>query len=168
MKSERRNDFDAWSVLIVGVGNPDRGDDALGRAAADRLAALDLPRTRVCSRSGDILTLIEDWRGAETVILIDAAAPDRQQAGAAPGSIHRLDVSGQSLPQELAGLSTHGFGLGETVELARALGVLPARTIVYVMVGQRFDAGAPLSTPVATALDDLVACVAAEVTRTAN
>jgi hydrogenase maturation protease len=150
-------------VLIVGVGNPDCGDDALGQVVAGRLSALDLCGAKVCSLSGNILSLIEDWRAAEAVILIDAAAPERTLEPAGPAPIHRIDVGRQSLPRDRTGHSTHGFGLAETVELARALGALPARTIVYAVEGRCFCAGAPLSPAVEAALDELTNRIRAEV-----
>jgi hydrogenase maturation protease len=153
-------------VLVVGVGNPDRGDDALGAAVAARLAAMNLPGVRVCVRSGDLLGLIDEWRGVETLVLIDAAAPAPGLAprGVEPGvaPIHRIDVSAQRLPRELGGHSTHGFGVAEAVELARALGALPSRAIVYAVEGQCFEAGAGMSAPTAAAIDEVTARIKAE------
>lgn len=149
-------------VLIVGVGNPDRGDDALGPAAAKRLSAIEIPGVRVLSRSGDILTLVEEWRTARGVILIDAAQPQSAVAPDAAAPIHRIDVSAQALPERLTGFSTHGFGVAQAIELARALGVLPSRTIVYAIEGQCFDLGAPLSSAATASLDELTRQVKAE------
>jgi hydrogenase maturation protease len=149
-------------VLVVGVGNPDCGDDAVGGAVADRLAAMNLPGVRVCVRSGDLLGLIDEWREVEAVLLIDAAAPP---PGLPPGDIapvHRIDVSAQRLPRELGGHSTHGFGVAEAVELARALGALPSRALVYAVEGQCFEVGAGLSAPVAAAIDGLTGWIKTE------
>ena len=38
-------------TLVIGVGNPDRGDDGVGPAVASRVAALGLPGVRVVRRS---------------------------------------------------------------------------------------------------------------------
>ncbi|MFA6207521.1 MAG: hydrogenase maturation protease, partial [Methylocystis sp.] len=56
------------------------------------------------------------------------------------------------LPRAAFGASTHGFGLAEALELARALGVLPPRCIVYAIEGEIFDIGAPMSPAVAAAV----------------
>ena len=57
------------------------------------------------------------------------------------------------LPRGALGMSTHGFGLAEALELARALGQLPRRCIVYAIEGASFETGAPLSPEVAAAVD---------------
>lgn len=149
-------------VLVVGVGNPDCGDDALGGAVAGRLAAMNLPGVRVCVRGGDLMGLIDEWRAVETLVLIDAAAPAPGSIPGAVASVHRIDVGARRLPRELGGRSTHGFGVAEAVELARALGALPSRAIVYAVEGQCFDVGAGLSAPVAAAIDGLIARLEAE------
>ncbi len=52
--------------------------------------------------------------------------------------------------------STHAFGVGDAVELARALGRLPARVVVYGVEGADFTAGAPLSAAVESAVEHVV------------
>jgi hypothetical protein len=70
------------------------------------------------------------------------------------------------MPAVVSGISTHGFGPAAAVELARALGLLPRRSVVYAIEGTSFEAGAPLSPPVAAAVaevarrlcDEVIAC----------
>lgn len=60
--------------LIIGIGNPSRGDDAIGPLAIERLAALDLPDTELLT---DFQLQIEhalDLVGRREVVFIDAAA----------------------------------------------------------------------------------------------
>jgi hydrogenase maturation protease len=104
-------------VLVAGIGNPDRGDDGLGRAVARRLRARVPTGVRILKRSGDILALIEDWRGFSSVIVVDAVTPISE-----PGRIHRFELTDRPLPIAFAPRSTHAFGVAETVELARSLG----------------------------------------------
>lgn len=134
-------------TLLIGIGNPDRGDDGAGPAAAGRLAG----RTalRIETNTGDALALLDAWKDTDTVILIDAAAP----AGH-PGRIHRLDGGGE-LPRDLGLGSTHAFGLAQAIELARALGQLPPRLVIYAIEGERFDLGAGLSPEVAAAVAEV-------------
>jgi hydrogenase maturation protease len=128
--------------LIIGFGNPDRGDDAAGPMVARLL--IGRVAARVLERHGDALALLDEWQGAEALVLIDAAA-----SMGTPGRIHRLDLAEADLPRELAAGSTHSFGLPEAVALSRRFGTLPARTVVYAIEGACFDAGAPVS-PVVT------------------
>ncbi|MBN8636246.1 MAG: hydrogenase maturation protease, partial [Anaerolineae bacterium] len=59
--------------LIIGVGNPQRGDDGVGLAAA-RLVRAALPDADVRESAGDPADLIELWTTttAPTVYVIDA------------------------------------------------------------------------------------------------
>jgi hydrogenase maturation protease len=61
-------------IVILGYGNTLRGDDALGRVVADRLAAENLD-DRVCILSEPVLTpeLADHLSGATLVIFVDAA-----------------------------------------------------------------------------------------------
>lgn len=135
-------------ALVAGIGNPDRGDDGVGPALARRLRGRTPAGVRVIECSGDILTLIEAWSGFSTVIVIDATAKLGQ-----PGRIHRIDLTARTLPVALARGSTHALGLAEAVELARSLGRLPSHLIGYLVEGERFDIGAPLSPAVAAAVE---------------
>lgn len=136
------------SLLLIGFGNPDRGDDAAGPLAARLLAGRI--EARVLERHGDALALLDEWRSADALVLIDAAAPM-----GSPGRIHAIDIAAADLPRELAVGSTHAFGLPEAVALSRRLGTLPARAMVYAIEGVCFDVGAPVSPAVAKAVKEL-------------
>ncbi len=143
--------------LVIGLGNPDRGDDAVGLCVARRVAALGLDGVEVREATGDALALLEDFAGAGHVVLVDAAAPL-----AAPGRVHCLDPLSRPLPREIVPASTHAFGLAEVIGLARALGQLPARLSVYAIEAAGFATGAPLSAPVAAAVERVAERIATE------
>ena len=147
-------------VLVVAIGNPDRGDDGFGPAVARRLRGCASSGVRVIERSGDALALIEEWNGFPSVILVDAAAQIAE-----PGRIHRLDLRDGPLPTGFAPRSTHAFGLGETVELARSLGRLPRSLIAYLVEGEQFDTGVPLSPAVVEAVPAVTERIIAELSR---
>jgi hydrogenase maturation protease len=144
------------STLVIGIGHPDRGDDAVGRMVATRLAARAPADVTVLEHDGETAGLLDRLGRAETVILIDAA-----MSGEAAGSIQRFDVVTGPLPSGCF-LSTHGMGLAEAVELARVLGQMPRRCVVYAVEARAFDHGAPLSPEVAAAVDDVVARIVEE------
>ena len=133
--------------MVFGIGNPDRGDDAAGRAVARRLRGVLPADVAIIEHDGEATALLAGFAGAAAVWLVDACL-----SGAAPGTIRRLDVHDGPLPRTLSGISTHGFGPAEAVELARALGRLPARCIVYAIEGASFAPGAPPSPDVAAAI----------------
>ena len=144
-------------ALVIGLGNPDRGDDAVGLHVARRVATLGLPDVVVEDARGDTLALLDRWAGVGRVVLVDAAAPS-----ALPGRIHRLDPLAGPLPRDLALGSTHAFGLAEAVELARTLGLLPQWMTIYAIEAACFHPGAALSPAVAAAVVPAAARIAAE------
>ena len=53
-------------LLVIGIGNPDCGDDAIGPLVARLLAGHVPPEVAIIERAGDMLGLIEDWTGRDT------------------------------------------------------------------------------------------------------
>jgi hydrogenase maturation protease len=147
----------APSTLIVGVGNAFRSDDGAGPAAAKRLAAMLPADIRVIVKDGDVVSLLEEWRDAELVVLVDASC-----SGAAPGTIRRCDLREESLWAEGVRSSTHAFGVAQTVELARTMGRLPDRLLVFGIEGRDFSPGEGLSPEVDAAIEEVVRRVVEE------
>jgi hydrogenase maturation protease len=145
-------------VIVIGVGNADCADDGIGPLVIATLTGLPQVQLRTCT--GDVLSLIDTWSDAAAVVLIDAA-----RCVGVPGRIHRLDLAEADLPYDASISSTHGFGLSETIGLARALQRLPKRMVLYSVEGASFEPGAAMTREVAAALCELQACVSAEVAR---
>lgn len=145
-------------VTVLGLGNEFRGDDGVGRVVARRLRETALPGVAVREESGEGAALMDAWKVADAVILVDAV-----HSGAAPGTIHRLDASRIPVPSRFFHYSTHAFSVAEAVELARALNQLPPRLIIYGVEGKDFAAGEKLSPEVAAAVDELLARVRQEI-----
>lgn len=138
-------------ILVIGVGNEYRSDDAVGLVVARRLRQLSLGNVTVIEASGESTDLMESWKGADTVIIVDAAS-----SGAKPGTIHHINARSQRIPTGLLRYSTHAFSVGEAVELARAMNRLPPRIVVYGIEGERFDEGTALSRAVQGSVDTMV------------
>jgi hydrogenase maturation protease len=145
---------DKSGTLIIGCGNQYRRDDAVGLIVARRLKERAPEHVRVLEETSDGAALIESWKDADTVILIDAV-----HSGAEPGTFHRLDAHTQPIPTESFHCSTHAFSIAEAIELARALGQLPPRLVVYGVEGKTFEAGLELSPEVEKAVQRVVECV---------
>jgi hydrogenase maturation protease len=146
--------------LVIGVGNPDSGDDAAGRLVARRLADRNAcapePAALVIREcSGEATALMDAWTGFDDVVLVDAC-----NGAGETGSIHRFSASDvarlAALGQRQRG-STHGLGLSAALALSRALGTQPCRLVIYAIEGRHFRAGEPLSPGVDHAIDELVA-----------
>ena len=144
-------------ALIIGLGNEYRSDDAVGRVVARKLHAESLDGVRIMEETGEGATLIDAWRNADFVILIDAV-----HSGAKPGTIYRIDAHVEEIPRSFFHYSTHAFSVAEGVELARALGQLPQRVVVYGIEGKSFESGIGLSPEIETAAEEAARRVRAE------
>jgi hydrogenase maturation protease len=149
----------AAEPLVVGLGSPDRGDDAVGVVVARAVAASRLPGVDVLTHE-DPTDLVELWSGRELVVVVDAV-----RSGGEPGTVVLLETgaAGERLPESAWGSTgrggTHAFGLASAVELARALRRLPGRVALVGVEAESFDHGAPLSPAVAAAVPTAVDCV---------
>ena len=119
--------------MIIGLGNADCGDDAAGLLVAHNLAERGI---EAMAYTGSMLDLIDLWRSARHVILIDAVL-----SGAQPGTIHVWDPRLETLHNDAPRSSTHALGLAETIELARVLDRLPDKLTIYGIECVQFAAG---------------------------
>jgi hydrogenase maturation protease len=147
-------------LLVIGIGNPFRSDDAAGVIAARRLKEAGLDPSLVMEHSGEGASLMEAWKGADAVILIDAVS-----SGSPPGAIHRLEPINNPMPAQMFQSSSHAFSLPQAIEMARALGELPARLVIFGIEGSNFQAGTEVTPPVSKAMPELVRSVLEEVKR---
>ena len=141
----------ALDVFVIGVGNRDRGDDAVGPIVADVLRERWGFRSMVME--GDLSDLALRWPLDEHVVIVDAAV-----TGAAPGTVHVVEGT-SGLAAGDATWSTHGIGLGDAIALARLLDRLPVALTIVGVEAERFDDFAPLSPAVAAAVDEVIAAV---------
>jgi hydrogenase maturation protease len=110
---------DPESVFLIGVGNRNRGDDAVGLLAVDEVVAAGT-YVRTYFASGDLSDLALRWQPGDDVVVVDAMI-----SGRPPGSIVEIDALATKLGTEGGLVSSHGVGLAEAVELARMLDRLP-------------------------------------------
>jgi hydrogenase maturation protease len=145
------------TMVVIGVGNPYRGDDGVGPAVIGLLKARRVAGAVLTRSLGEATDLIDLWSGADLAILVDAvlASP------AHPGRVHRLAVH-RSPTERTRAASSHGLDLGEAVELARVLGRLPGELVLYAVEVERVDHGLGLSPAVAAAAARLAEQIAAE------
>lgn len=134
--------------LIIGCGNLDRGDDGAGVLVVRRLRELGVDTVE---HTGDGLSLIDLWSSTDDVILIDAT-----RSGAPAGEITEWDAIAGRVGVEITRVSTHAFGAGEGLELARSLGRLPASLTIYGIEGSHFTPGTPPCPAVLEAVENVV------------
>lgn len=145
------------STVVVGMGNAFRGDDGVGLRVVETLRSRVAPGVKVVACEEEPSRLIDAWEGATATVVVDAVA-----SGGTPGAVHRFDASELPIPTAVFRSSTHAFSLGETIEIARALGRLPSRVVVYGIEGEDFAAGDALTQPVAATIDGVTAAVLAD------
>ena len=128
------------SVLVIGIGNEYRSDDAVGLEIADSLSEYGIKNCTIQRSSGEGIALINLWEDFDHVILIDAVKSDSEA-----GAIHEIDLSKEKLQADLFQTSSHLFALPEAVQLAKTLNKLPKVMQVYGIEGKNFDYGIELS-----------------------
>ncbi|MFR9787099.1 hydrogenase maturation protease [Streptomyces sp. MB22_4] len=145
-------------VVVIGVGNPLRGDDGVGPAAVEALRGRVPDGTVLAVSDGEPARVLELWRGADTVVVAEAlrARPAR------PGRVHTLTAA-EAASRTTGTASTHAFGLGECLALAEALDRLPPRLVVHAVEVADMELGARMSEAVRSALPELIDRIAASV-----
>jgi len=134
-------------VLVIGIGNTYRGDDAAGLAVAEWLRTSAPPGVGVLRHEGEPMSLLEEWDQAAVVYLVDAMT-----SGGEPGSVYRFDAADGPLTGRFRPRGSHALGVADAIELGRALGRLPGRLVGYGIEGGCFDTGATLSPAVREAV----------------
>ena len=112
---------------------------------------------------GEPSRLIDAFGAADIVLIVDAVS-----TGAPAGTVHRFDVSEAPIPIRDLHPSTHALGIGDALELARALGRLPARAVVFGVEGSEFGAGEGMTPAVRDGVSRASARVLADVIAFAN
>jgi hydrogenase maturation protease len=146
--------------VVIGVGNPLRGDDGVGLAVAAALERRVPHGVAIVPCEQEPSRLLDVWDGAQGAIVVDAAA-----SGGEPGTIRRFDASETPVPAGVFRSSTHAFGVGDAIELARALGRLPQHVLVYGVEGGRFAPGERLTAPVEAAVAEVTQAVLSDLER---
>ena len=140
-------------IRIIGWGNLDREDDGAGILVARRLVQLGVP---ALSCTGEALALVDAWKGASDVIIVDAVV-----TGAPLGTIRLWNIESTDLPSPLSA-NSHGFGLAEALTLASTLGQLPARLRFFGIEAAKFGFGSDVSPEVVAAVERAARQIAAE------
>lgn len=132
-------------TLIVGIGNPSRGDDALGPLLIERLEALDLPGVELLTDFQLQVEYTLDLQGRSRVIFADAA-----ESGPEPYAWEPVQA------QQDTSYSSHELSPAAVLHAYEKLFATPPAAYVLAIRGYAWDLGAP---PTATALANLESAV---------
>ena len=137
-------------LLVIGWGNPLRGDDAFGFLAAEKLREL-LPEVDVLALHQLTPELMEPVSQAERVIFIDASAEGE------PGELRCGPVEASTSAEAF----THHATPAGLLAGARALYGSAPPALLYTVRGECFEFGEGLSPAVQAALDRLLRLIPA-------
>jgi hydrogenase maturation protease len=142
MKNKKR-------ILILGYGNPLRGDDALGPRIAEEIAERfeGNPRVKVQTVHQLTLDLAETFAKFSLIILIDA-----RNAEPVGEIFHQKIQPSQKLPQPFS----HYLNPPELLGVCQLLYGAPPVMILTGINAASFEVGAPISRAVAVSLPELV------------
>jgi hydrogenase maturation protease len=137
-------------TLVIGLGNPSRGDDAIGPRALDKLAALGLADVELLTDFQLQIEYALDVAGRREVVFIDASVDASEPFEFAAVT-----------PAADASATTHALSPAAVLDTCERLGCEPPPAYVLAIRGYRFDLGEPLSRQAAQNLDAAIAMLAA-------
>ena len=115
-------------TLLVGVGNPIRGDDGVGPLVAEQLAARLGDSAEWLPFMGSGMDLLGLLKGFDRIVLIDCFL----HRDLAVGELCRIDVDDARRKVGMRDLSLHHMGVLDAFELASRMGVeLPPDIHLY-------------------------------------
>ena len=141
-------------VLIIGYGNPLRGDDGVGWRVAEEAAAV-LPDPPVTVLTVQLLTpeLADPISRSDLLILIDAAAEGP------PGEVRCFPIAADSAAAASLAIGTHEVTLDRLLGMAQELfGRCPPAYMVTI-AGESFEVSEALTAAVEAAVAEAVARV---------
>jgi hydrogenase maturation protease len=148
-------------VLVLGLGNPLRGDDGVGPRVIEELNRRGLPEGVTALDGGtdgfDLLHVLAGW---ERAIIVDAADVGRE-----PGQYVRFTPEEARLVESADGFSLHNAGLAEVLALAKAVGQPLPELVIFGVQPEKIGWGEGLSPAVEAALPDIVNAVLNEINK---
>lgn len=146
-------------IVVIGVGQDFRSDDAVGLVVARSIAEANLPGVRTVMGVADGTSMISAWESADAAYVIDCMS-----SGDKPGTIRRFDAVTEEIPFAVfRNCSTHCFGIASTVRLAEVLDQLPPRLVIYGIEGSDFAMGQDMSVEVNKAAHRIIHEITVEI-----
>lgn len=142
-------------IAIVGIGNPERGDDGVGWAVIDLLEnKSDIPLYKV---RDDFFELVELFAEHKTVFCIDGCLMKE--------GYKRIDARKEKIPSDISNTSTHGLNLSQAIAMAESLDQLPSTLIVYAIGIEQYEVGTKISSKVLHQAETIVPILLEDIER---
>ncbi|MCR4316056.1 MAG: hydrogenase maturation protease [Planctomycetes bacterium] len=114
-------------IIVIGVGNPFRGDDAAGLAVIDELERIGAPAGVSLLKITEPTKMVDAFEGVRRVIIVDACV---SESGEEP-----LWMTYDEIQEENPALvSSHTIGALQAVELFLALGNETTPQFTFVLI----------------------------------
>lgn len=133
-------------VAVVGIGNPDYGDDGFGVVLAQRLAARGMPKVVVAGNTPERFIGVIADECFDTVLFLDAV-----EFGAQPGSVALLNS--EEMTAKFPQISTHKISVGLLSKWIESNGT--TKGWLLGVQPESLKAGAQLTSTMQTTLDAL-------------
>ena len=141
-------------LAVVGIGSPFRSDDIAGHLVIDLLNEKIGEKVVLKNVLGDPAELINIFSSFNSFYLIDACQN--------LDSWQRIDLSKESIEDESAKTSTHGFGLSDSINMAKNLNLLPNKLILYALNGYNYEVGDTVSEKTLISVESVVEAILKE------
>ena len=146
------------ATLVLGLGNPLRGDDGVGARVVEELNHRGLPQGVTAMDGGtgglDLLRILERWN---RVVIVDAA-----DVGLEPGQFVRFTPDQVRLTGASGAFTLHNAGLSEVLALAAALNLDLPELVVFGVQPAEIGWGEGLTLALEAALSGLADAVLEE------
>ncbi len=141
-------------LLVIGCGSPFAADDDVGLEIVRRLQARGDIGCEFMELAGGALGLFDSFDKAEIMLFVDAV-----QSGSPAGTVHLLRLpSREVVSRNMGRVSSHGWGLDETLRLSRSLGRRVPRLMLLGVELESVTPGLTLTNPVNAALGAVIEC----------
>lgn len=145
-------------IVVLGLGNLMRTDDALGMLALEHLRGdARIPASVTLVDGGTLgLDLLHPLDGATHLLALDAI-----ETGAAPGTLLRF--AGEAIADLPVAKSVHLLGFSDLIGAMRLTGSAPARIVVLGIEPEKIEWGTALTPCVEAALPELIEAAVSQV-----
>jgi len=145
--------------LLVGIGNPFRGDDAVGLEVARSLESILGNALDVIYCEGDPVDLLDLWSDRDQVFLIDAVTTGTKSIG----FLHCFHPLKEPIPASLSSSSTHLIDINQVIELGKALGSIPKMITLFGIESRDFSLEEGISSSLKKQLDSISQTIEKEI-----
>lgn len=146
------------STIVLGIGSP-HGDDQLGWAVVDKLAACNLPGVQI-RKVANPLDIVSELEAYAKVIIVDAAMGlpmfDSWMM------LSWSDDVDRKLIEDLPCGSTHDLGISAALQMVEKLGKRTDHVTLWIGRGRSFEPMTAMSSDVAIAANERAESLAKE------